>query len=174
MERSSGQRHAYYRGEIFAMGGASPDHNQIVANTLVSLSLQFKQRPCRVWANDMRVKVNASGLYTYPDIVAFCGEAKYDDAQKDTLVNPAVIIEVLSESTEAYDRGEAFSHYRQIDSLREYLLISQDKPRIERYVRQADNKWLLEEVNGVESTMRLEAIDCELRLAEVYDRVEFH
>jgi Uma2 family endonuclease len=120
----------------------------------------------------MRIKVDKSGLYTYPDIVAFCGEPRYDDYRKDTLLNPAVIIEVLSPSTEAYDRGEKFSHYRQVDSLREYVLIVQDKPRIERYVRQSEQKWLLEEVSELESSIRLAVLDCELQLGDVYEKVD--
>jgi Uma2 family endonuclease len=172
IERSSAQRHEYYQGEIFAMGGASANHNQIVANVMVSLGLQLKQRPCRVWASDMRVKLDKSGLYTYPDIVAFCGQPHYDDDRKDTLLNPTVIIEVLSPSTEAYDRGEKFSHYRQVDTLREYVLIGQEKPRIERYVRQPEQKWLLEEVSDLVSSIRLAALDCELRLSDVYEKVD--
>lgn len=172
-ERSAKQRHEYCQGEIFAMDGASSRHNQIVANTLISLGTQLKKRACRVWTNDMRVKVDASGLYAYPDLLAFCGEAKFDDEHSDTLLNPQVIVEVLSKSTEAYDRGDKFAHYRQIESLQEYILISQDKPRLERYTRQADDKWLLEEIADPASAIHLQAIDCELRLAEVYDNVDF-
>ncbi len=149
-ERSHPERHAYLAGEMFAMGGASERHNLIVINVGRELSLQLKGRPCRTYANDMRVKVAPTGLYTYPDIVVVCGEARFDDEQRDTLLNPTVLIEVLSTSTEAYDRGEKFAHYRKLDSLAEYLLIAQDTVHIEHYVRQPDHQWLLSETDRLD------------------------
>jgi Uma2 family endonuclease len=172
LERTSSEKHEYYRGEIFAMGGASPTHNLIVMNTGSELRQQLKKRPCRVYANDMRVKVDPSGLYTYPDLVVTCGGERFDDAQKDTLLNPKLLIEVLSKSTEAYDRGDKFGQFRKIESLLEYILINQDKAHIERFIRQDDNRWQLSEVSGLEAVIRLDAIDCELVLAEIYDKVE--
>ncbi len=173
IERSATSKHEYFQGEIFAMGGASPAHNLIVTNTVRELSTQLKKKPCRVYANDMRVKVDASGLYTYPDLVIAGNEQRFDDTQKDTLLNPTVLIEVLSNSTEAYDRGEKFEHYRSLVSLVEYVLISQNRPHIEHYIRQADNHWLLSEANDLNASITLKKIDCELALAEVFDKVDF-
>lgn len=171
-ERSHPARHTYLAGEMFAMGGASERHNLIVINVVRELSLQLKGRPCRTYANDMRVKVAPSGLYTYPDVVVVCGAARFDDEHRDTLLNPVVLIEVLSESTEAYDRGEKFAHYRKLDSLGEYVLIAQDKIHIERYVRQANHQWLLSETDEIADRVRVAAIDCDLAVAEIYDKVD--
>src|SRR5215218_3291887 len=112
IERSSQQKNEYLNGEIFAMGGASERHNLIVGNVFASLHAQLRGQPCKVYSSDMRVKIDTTGLYTYPDVVALCGEARFDDEQHDTLINPNIIIEVLSKSTEGYDRGEKFAHYR--------------------------------------------------------------
>lgn len=172
LERRSDTKSEYFAGEIFAMGGASRWHNLIVTNCVRELSLQLKGRPCRVYPSDMRVKVSPTGLYTYPDVVVACGAEQFDDEQKDTLLNPIVLIEVLSESTEAYDRGGKFEQYRKLDSLTEYLLIAQDKPHVEHYVRQADGQWLFSDVSGLDGVVRLPSIECSLALAEVYDKVE--
>lgn len=172
IERDSEGRSEYFGGEIFAMSGASERHNLIVTNVVRELSLQMKGKPCKVYSSDMRVKVNATGLYTYPDVVALCGKARFDDEHKDTLVNPMVIIEVLSQSTEAYDRGQKFEHYRKVDSLNEYLLVSQEKHHVEHYVRQPGNHWLLSEASSLEDTIRLPSINSALALSEIYDKVE--
>ena len=121
----------------------------------------------------MRVKVSPTGLYTYPDIIALCDKPRFDDEQKDTLLNPTVIIEVLSDSTANYDRGTKFKHYRTLDSLKEYLLMAQDECHIEHYVRQINNQWVLSETNDLQETIDLPSIDCRLALVEVYDKVEF-
>lgn len=172
IERSTEQKSEYLNGEMFAMGGASRQHNLIVTNTVRELSVQLKKRPCKVYANDMRVKVSSTGLYTYPDLVVVCGEERFDDHQKDTLLNPTVIVEVLSDSTEGYDRGEKFEHYRKLESLSDYLLIAQKKYHVECYQRRPDNRWLLTETNDLRDSVRLTSIDCELALAEIYDKVE--
>jgi Uma2 family endonuclease len=172
IERSTEQKSEYLNGEMFAMGGASRQHNLIVTNTVRELSVQLKKRPCKVYANDMRVKVSSTGLYTYPDLVVACGEERFDDHQKDTLLNPTVIVEVLSDSTEGYDRGEKFEHYRKLESLSDYLLIAQKKHHVECYQRRPDNRWLLTETNDLQDSVRLTSIDCELALAEIYDKVE--
>lgn len=171
-ERQAEYKSEYYAGDIFAMAGASRWHNLIVANVIRELSLQLKGRPCTTYPSDMRVKISPTGLYTYPDVTVVCGEAQFEDTQQDTLVNPTLIVEVLSESTEAYDRGGKFAHYRKLDSLLEYVLIAQTKPHIEHYVRQPDNRWLLAEADSVHDTMHLPSIDCQLALAEVYDKVD--
>ncbi len=170
--RNAQQRSEYLAGEIFAMGGASERHNLIVTNIVRELSIQMKGQPCKVYSSDMRVKVASTDLYTYTDIVAPCGEAKFDDDQKDTLLNPILIIEVLSKSTEGYDRGEKFEHYRKLQSLAEYLLVSQEKPHVDHYVRQPYNQWLLSESSNLQDTIQLHSINCSLAIAEIYDKVE--
>jgi Uma2 family endonuclease len=173
LERDSETKHEYFDGEIFAMVGATEPHVWIVSNLVFRLMGQLRDRPCKVYASDMRVKVSATGLYTYPDLAIVCGEREFEDDRRDTLLNPQVIIEVLSPSTEAYDRGKKFGHYRRIESLAEYLLVAQDTPRVERYLRQPDGDWLLHEAARMEDTVSLPTIQCELRLADVYDGVEF-
>jgi Uma2 family endonuclease len=171
-ERASSERHEFLEGEIFAMGGASERHNLIVTNVVRELGQALKSRPCRVYANDLRVKVAASGLYTYPDVVVACGQSHFDDEQRDTLLDPTLLIEVLSPSSEAYDRGEKFEHYRKLESLREYVLIAQERPHIEQFVRQSDGQWLLSEWSGLDAAVLLGSIGATLVLAEVYDKVE--
>ena len=173
LERSADFKSEYFDGEIFAMTGASEPHNLIVVNAGAELRQQIKKRPCKLYANDMRVKVSPAGLYTYPDLIVVCGKAQFDDVQFDTLLNPTLIIEVLSDSTEAYDRGRKFEHYRKLESLAEYVLVAQHRPHVESYRRQPDQQWLLTESTGLESVFRLDSIDCELALAEIYDKVEF-
>src|SRR2546426_6586677 len=153
LERKAEHKSEYFAGEIFAMTGASERHNLIVTNLVRELSLQLKGRPCKTYSSDMRVKVGATGLFTYPDVIVVCGPTQFDDEQQDTVVNPSVIIEVLSKSTEGYDRGEKFAHYRKLESLTDYLLVSQTKPHVEHYVRQPDNQWLLSETEGLESAL---------------------
>lgn len=172
IERNSDVKSEYFGGEIFAMSGASERHNLITANILAALHTQFRGRPCKVYSSDMRVRVSSTGLYTYSDVVALCGKARFDDEQKDTLLNPGVIIEVLSKSTEAYDRGEKSEHYRKIDSLTEYLMVSQEKHHVDHYVRQPDNNWLLSEAASLEDKINLPSINCILALNEIYDKVE--
>lgn len=173
LERRAEFKSEYFDGEIFAMAGASEPHNLITINTIRELSIQLKKRPCKAYANDMRVKVSPMGLFTYPDVIVVCGQAQFDDSQRDTLLNPTLIVEVLSGSTEAYDRGRKFEHYRKLESLMEYVLIAQHRPHVESYRRQPDQRWVLTESDGLESSLRLDAIDCELALAEIYDKVEF-
>lgn len=172
-ERQGDGKHEYFRGEIFAMSGASQQHVTIFMNTSHLLVGQLKGRSCRTFGADMRVKVSPTGLYTYPDLIVVCGRPRFEDQQLDTLLNPTVIVEILSKSTEAYDRGEKFAQYRTLDMLTDYLLISQDKPRVERFTRQADGGWLLTESAGLDAVMPIGSIQCQLPLADVYDRVEF-
>jgi len=172
-ERTSDQRHEYIDGKIYALAGASANHNLIVGNTLASLHAQLRKRSCIVYPSDMRVKVSRTGLYTYPDISVVCGEPQFEDEHQDTLLNPTFIVEVLSPSTETYDRGKKFQHYRTLDSLREYLLIAQDGYRVEHYVRQADNQWLLSDVNRADSTLTLPSIQCTLLVSDMYEKVVF-
>ena len=147
-ERSASYKSEYHEGQIYAMTGASRKHNLVSGNIYRELSLQLKKRSCEAYINDMRVKATEALSYYYPDVAVVCGAPQFEDAQVDTLLNPTLLIEVLSPSTEAYDRGKKFAHYRKIASLREYLLVAQDQPNIERYVRQGD-VWILSEAVGL-------------------------
>ena len=173
IERQAEFKSEYYQGEMFAMAGAVQAHNLLTGNAFASLHAQLRGRRCEVYSHDMRVRVSATGLYTYPDLVVVCGEPKFLDERRDTLLNPTVIGEVLSPSTEAYDRGKKFAHYRTLESLREYFLISSDRVQIERYSRQASSQWLLTAVNRLEDIIELESAGCTLSVADVYERVEF-
>lgn len=170
-ERQQETRHEFLDGHVFAMTGASRAHNVLCLNIAASLHQQLRGKPCEIYANDMRVKVSETGMYTYPDIVAVCGEPRFEDAAVDTLLNPVLIIEVLSETTERHDRGAKFTHYRSLASLREYLLISQTECRVERYARQPGNHWLLTEYQDPEDRIDLTSLDAHLQLAEVYERL---
>jgi Uma2 family endonuclease len=171
LERKAKSKSEYLNGRILAMAGASVEHNTITSNLVRSLGNAFLGRPCRVFSSDMRVKVSATGLYTYPDVLALCGDLLFDDLHRDTIANPAVIIEVLSPSTEAYDRGEKFAHYRRLDSLTDYVLVTQDKILVEHFVRQG-SLWVLDEKGTLEDTLHLTSIGCDLQLGEIYDKVD--
>jgi Uma2 family endonuclease len=171
LERHASYKSEYVNGGIFAMAGASKEHNQIAFNLAGELHRQLKNRPCLAYLSDLRVKVSATGLYTYPDVAALCDEPDFEDAQMDTLLNPSVIIEILSPSTEAYDRGDKFAHYRRLPSLMEYVLIAQDKVRIEHYIRQ-DQQWVLTEMSGLDETLCLVSLQCEIPLREIYIKVQ--
>ena len=173
IERRAEYKSEFFKGEMFAMVGASRKHNLINTNVTRELSRQLKDSSCEAYAGDMRVKVDATGLYTYPDVVVVCEEPQFEDKELDTLLNPTVLIEVLSQSTEAYDRGRKSAHYRNLYSLSDYLLISQEKPHIEHYTRQADNQWLLSETTDAEGVIPIASIDCKLQMSEVYDKVSF-
>ncbi len=172
LERQSEYKSEYYNGEIFAMTGASRRHNLVAGNVFATLHAQLKSRPCEIYPSDMRVKVSPTVLYTYPDVVVVCGDPLFDDEQKDTLLNPTLLIEVLSKSTASYDRGEKFEHYRKLESLAEYLVIAQDKYHVEHYVRQPDNHWLLSETEELQETVHLSSIECDLALTDIYSKVE--
>lgn len=172
IERKAECKSEYFAGEMFAMAGASERHASIVANVMYLLVGHLKGRPCKAYASDMRVRVSPTGLYTYPDVVVVCGQPQFADEQRDTLINPTLIVEVLSESTKDYDRGEKFEHYRMLASLNEYVLIAQDKHHVEHFVRQSDNRWLLSETNWLEDSLYLPSIDCNLALTEIYDKVD--
>ena len=171
LERKTERKNEYLNGEISAMGGASPRHVLIVTNVVRELSSQLKGRPCSVFSTDLRVRVSPEGLYTYPDVAVLCGPPQFSDSRRDTLTNPTLIVEVLSKSTKDYDR-EKFEQYRSIESFREYVLIAQDRPHVEHFVRQTDNTWLLSETSKPDDAVSLPAIGCQLQLAEVYDRLD--
>lgn len=172
-ERSSDMKHQYVDSEVFAMTGASESHNVISGNLITAFNIELAERPCKVYPGDMRVKVEATKLYTYPDVTVVCGEPQLSDKEFDTLLNPLIIIEVLSPSTESFDRGRKFQNYRQIESLQEYLIVSQDSPRIEHYLRQKNGEWLLRDAVGLEDQLNLPSLDCSLMMKDVYRKVTF-
>lgn len=172
-ERASETKHEYYDGEIFAMSGASRGHNLISGNLMVAFKTQLRGKGCEVYPADMRVKIPETGLFTYPDLSVMCGEAQFADDTFDTLLNPVVIVEILSPSTESYDRGKKFQHYREIPSLREYVLVAQDSPRIEYYHRRDDGGWEFTDAAGLDATLTLASVGVTLALAEVYEQVTF-
>jgi Uma2 family endonuclease len=171
LERQAETKSEYWGGEVYALAGASTTHTIIGANTLAELVMQLKGWPCTAHTNDLRIKVARAGLYTYPDVAVVCGKAEFEDRNEDTLLNPTVLIEVLSPSTEAYDRGAKFEFYRTLESLSDYLLVSQSRPIIEHFTRQPDDRWLMSTYKGLDAVASIPAIGCELRLADVYDKV---
>jgi Uma2 family endonuclease len=173
-ERDAQTKHEYLDGEIYAMAGGSPQHNQIGFNATVALGNQIKGRNCRGYTADQKVRSDPQDMFSYPDLTIVCGEPLFHDQQKDVVLNPTVIIEVLSPTTEAYDRTEKFARYRTIQSLRDYLLIAQDRPCIEHFVRQKGKRqWLYNVETELTSSIWIESIKCELKLADVYELVEF-
>ena len=172
LERASEHKSEFLNGEIFAMGGASARHALIVVNTSGELRNLLRDRPCTVYATDLRVRASYERLYSYPDVIVVCGEPKFIDDAFDTLTNPILIVEVLSPTTKNYDRGEKFDQYRKIADLREYLLVAQDQPHVEHYIKQSDGTWLFSEVENRDSTVYLPSLDCSLSLAEVYAKVD--
>jgi Uma2 family endonuclease len=173
-EVRAGTRSEFYQGEIFAMSGGSWWHNLIKDNLVGEIRIQLKGGKCRVVSSDQRVKIDASGLYTYPDMLILCEPPQFEDDVYDSLLNPRIIFEVLSDSTEKYDRGRKFAHYRQIPSLKEYILCAQDQPLIERNVRQEDDTWLLTVFDDLSQTFTLGSLPVSVPMAEIYSGVEFH
>lgn len=182
MERAADFKSEYSAGEIYAMAGASPRHVMIVTNTAAAFVGRLRSRSCYTYSSDLRLLVSPSGLYTYPDIAVVCGKPLYDDRREDTLLNPSLIVEVLSPSTEAYDRGAKFSQYRKLESLTDYLLISQDRALVEHYVRQPDedspagqpgSRWLLTAYQGLDNIVVITSLDLRLPASEIYDKVEW-
>lgn len=165
-------RSEYVDGEIFAMAGGTEAHNLICGNVLRELGNRFKGRPCYVYTSDMKVRVESANLGAYPDAMAVCGERLFWDQGRDVITNPTLIVEVLSDSTEAYDRGDKFTHYRGIPSLRAYLLLSQHRVGAELYLRQPNGDWLLRSYDDLHEGIALTALDVVLPLAEIYDKVE--
>ncbi len=173
IERKAEFKSQFYRGEMFAMSGASREHNRISRNLIARIDERLREGPCEVYGSDMRVRVDLTGLYTYPDVVIACGELRFVDDHVDTLTNPKVLFEILSDSTEKYDRGTKSNHYRQIESLQEYVLVSQTDPHVEVFHRQPDGNWLLREARALEESITLHSIGITLPLSEIYLRVEF-
>ena len=170
LERAAEYKSEYFDGEVFLMSGAREGHNLVTMNVGGELRLQFRPRPCRVYQSDMRVR--AATLFTYPDVVTVCGEPRFLDEKRDTLLNPTMLVEVLSPSTEAYDRGRKFELYKTIESLREYVLIAADRVHVDLYTRQPDNRWLLTSADRVEDTLTLESVEARLLLRDIYEKVD--
>jgi Uma2 family endonuclease len=173
IERLALYRSEYFDGEMFAMAGGSPRHSLIKANLVSELRNRLKGKTCTAYDSDLRIRIAASGVYTYADASVICGEIELDDQDPDTVLNPTLIAEVLSGGTEAYDRGKKFDHYRKLPSLKEYLLVSQDGPKIERFSKNEDGTWMLTIVSGLDQVLDLSSIGVTVSLAEIFDKVDF-
>lgn len=168
IERQAEYKSEYVDGVMYAMAGGSERHNLIVANLIIAIGVQLRNRACRVYPSDLKVRVPNSKRFFYPDMSVVCGETKFADDGKDVILNPSVIVEVLSESTAAFDRSKKFLSYQQIDSLQEYLLVSQDEILIEHFVRQDNDAWIYTKAVGSEETIILPAIECNVALKDIY------
>ncbi|MGC1275508.1 MAG: Uma2 family endonuclease [Planctomycetaceae bacterium] len=171
-ERGSPSKHEYYAGNIYAMTGASRRHVLIVTNLIRTLGNRLADRPCEIYGTDMRLKVGATGLYTYPDVAVTCGEPRFEDAEIDTLLNPQVVIEVLSKSTRDYDCTEKFDHYRGVESVTDYVLVAQDASHVEHRSRQPGGPWSVSVASSLDGFVSLESIGCELPMADIYRRIQ--
>ncbi len=173
-ERAAETRHEYVDGEIYDMAGESLAHSQVCINIARELSLALKGSRCQALSPNMKVRAESRGMFAYPDLSIVCGEPVFHDSQRDVLLNPKVIIEVLSPSTQRYDQTKKFFRYRkELPSLTDYILIYQDTAFIEHHERQADGRWVHNAFDGLEDTFRIPSVECEIPVSEIYDRVEF-
>jgi len=172
MERSAEFKSEYFDGQVYAMAGGTYPHATILTNVSGELRQALKQKPCTVTSSEARLRVSPGGLYTYPDVMVVCGEAKFAADQTDTLLNPTLIVEVLSPSTEANDRGFKFGQYRKLESLRTYVLVSSSEPLVEKFDRQGET-WVFSESVGLDAVCRFESLDCQILLPDIYHRVTF-
>jgi Uma2 family endonuclease len=173
LERAAVYKSEYLNGEIYAMSGGTPNHSEIAVSVGSELRTQLKRTPCHVFSSDLKIKTTSSSLFSYPDVSVICGQPQFHDAHQDVVTNPVVIVEVLSDSTEAYDRGRKFFQYRQIDTLMDYILISQKEPYIDHFTKHQDGRWAVTTVVGLSSSLRIASIDCTLLLSEIYDKIVF-
>ena len=173
IERNSDIRHEFFNGELFAMTGAKKNHNLINTSLIVNLVNGIGNSTCRVFSNDMRVKIESESGYVYPDIVVACNNLEFEDSEFDTLTNPIVIIEILSDSTEAFDRGDKFAYYRKIPTLKEYLIVSQSKCRVEQFIKKEGKMWSMLYYEDMDQIIKIDSIDCELLLSDIYQWIEF-
>ena len=171
LERQAPFKSEYVNGEMFAMAGARENHALLVTNLVRELSQKLRRGPCRVYSSDMRVCVSPTGRYTYPDVVVTCQKPQFLDETNDTLMNPTLLIEVLSPSTQDYDRGGKFQSYRTLASLEEYLTVAQDQVHIEQWHRQPDGRWILTEYKAASSEIQLESLGVSVALADIYENV---
>ena len=167
-ERQSELKHEFFDGELFAMAGGTRRHSLIATNLAGELRSLLKGKLCQVLNSDMRLKIEASGLYTYPDVQVGCGRLRFEEAEEDTLLNPKIIVEVLSDSTAAWDRGGKFWHYRHLDSFTDYVLISQDASQVEHYTRQSNGHLLFETLEGAKAVLALPSIKARVPVREIY------
>lgn len=173
MEEKSDIKHEYYKGEIFAFAGASINHNQIISNLSALFHNAFKNSKCRGFSNDLRVRVQEKDFFTYPDILVICGKPEFFNNRTDTVTNPVLIIEALSDSTKNYDRGEKFEFYRSIPSLKDYILVDQYKIHLEHFSKTSKNKWALTEYFEKSDALTIPDINVNILLEDIYDRVDF-
>lgn len=172
IERKAEYKSEYYAGQIFGRPRANETHNILAGNMRALIHQQFRRRDCRVYGSDMRVAVSPEGLYTYPDVSAVRGERRFLDGRRDTLLNPAVIVEVLSSSAEAYDRGRKFELYRSLESLQQYVLVASDRVHVDVHTRTSDGGWVLRSLDGAADSVELESIGCRVRVSELYEKTE--
>lgn len=168
LERTSNEKHEFLRGEVWAMAGGTPQHSLLAAKVGAELTAALKGRPCAVFNADLRVRVEATDRATYPDVTVVCGKREVSPDDENAITNPVVLVEVLSEGTEASDRGEKFAHYQRLPSLKEYVLVSQHTRRVEVFSREGDNAWRYS-AYGDGATVRLEALDVTFDVAALYD-----
>jgi Uma2 family endonuclease len=168
-ERLATVKHEYYKGEVFAMSGASIPHNRIFSNTFLEIGIQLKGKKCQPFGSDLRIHIPKNTLFTYPDISIVCDEIETTDDKFDTITNPSVIIEILSPSTRNYDKGEKFTLYREIDSLQEYILIDSERIMVEKFMRNSDNSWQLTEYKTIEQSFNITTVNIEMQLLDIYE-----
>lgn len=173
LEEAAETKHEYFQGEIFAMSGGSTNHNRIAVSVCTILATEFEEKPCEVFSSDVKLLVQANGLYTYPDAMVVCGPVEYAEGRNDTVTNPIVIVEVLSKSTRDYDRDKKFELYRDLPSFRDYLLIDQDRVYIEHYHRLEEGRWVLTLYNNLDTSLTLTAIEVSLPVRRIYHKVEW-
>jgi Uma2 family endonuclease len=172
MERAATEKHEYYKGEVFAMSGARVKHNRIQMNFLGATHSYLRGKYCEVFGSDLRIHIPSNSLFTYPDAVIICDGLQLLDEEFDTVLNPKVIVEVLSKSTQSYDRGDKFNLYRAIPSLKEYILIGSEFIGVEHYTKQEDNTWILKEHKDISDSLLISSIDFILPLSELYSGIE--
>jgi Uma2 family endonuclease len=170
IERKAETKSEYVDGTIYAMAGATERHNTLVANLIMSIGIQLRGRPCKVYPSDLKVRIPNSTRFFYPDVSVVCGEAVFADDHKDVILNPILLVEVLSEATAAFDRGTKFISYQQIESLKECLLVAQNEQLVEHFTRQRGDSWIYRKVTSANGVLALSSIQCEITLKEIYDK----
>ena len=173
LERKAEFKSEYYDGRIYAMAGASDPHNVIAGNVITELNIGLKGKPCKPRPSDAKVRSDDEGLLSYPDVTVVCGKPEFYAGTTDVLINPKLLVEILSPSSEAFDRGKKFAKYKQLESFTDYLLVAQDEPQIDYFVRQASGDWLQKSFGGMDAEIHIASLDCTLRLADIYDAVLF-
>ncbi|MGH9937365.1 MAG: Uma2 family endonuclease [Blastocatellia bacterium] len=171
IERKAEYKSEYIDGVMYAMAGGSPQHSLISGNVLTEINIQLRNSPCQVYNSDMKTRVPSSRRFHYPDVTVVCEEPRFADDERDVLLNPLLIVEVLSDSTADYDHNEKFDDYREIESFREYLLVAQDEPVVERFLKQPDGSWRGAKVEGLDQSIELATINCRLKLRDIYAKV---